>query len=164
MSQVGWHARSIFGSWAVNVCQSQNRSIRLYPEQIYLLALSSEEITSKRREERKQFKLDRARAIAAVAAQAEQVFATEGRVIIPTLSGPEIPSSATWRPTRPSRAETSNDTIPLDPIAVEDDSGEVHNEVELNDIEHLQLTFQEAFFLVWNLGCLSIRDPDTVSL
>lgn len=124
-------------------------------------SLSSEEITSKRREERKQFKLDRARAIAAVAAQAEQVFATEGRVIIPTLSGPEIPSSATWRPTRPSRAETSNDTIPLDPIAVEDDSGEVHNEVELNDIEHLQLTFQEAFFLVWNLGCLSIRDPDT---
>lgn len=33
----------------------------------------------------------------------------------------------------------------------------------LEDMEHLQLTLQEAYFLCWGLGCLKIVDPDTVS-
>lgn len=34
-------------------------------------------------------------------------------------------------------------------------------EVEVEDMEHLQLTLQEAFFLAWGLDCLSVLDPRT---
>ncbi|KAH6916132.1 tRNA-intron endonuclease [Coprinopsis sp. MPI-PUGE-AT-0042] len=55
---------------------------------------TSEEVTARRRAERKQFKLDRARAIAAVAQEAEERFEKEG-------IGPAIPSGATWKPSQP---------------------------------------------------------------
>jgi tRNA-splicing endonuclease subunit Sen2 len=111
----------------------------------------------KRRAERKQFKLDRAKAIAAVAAEAEAVYAAEGRVIVPALTGPEIPSAATWRPSVSNSPDIpSVDTETSPPNGVEDDSE------PLDDIEHLQLTLSEAFFLLWNLDCLTVLDPDTV--
>lgn len=114
--------------------------------------MTSEELTAKRRAERRQFKLDRAAAIAAVAAEAEAIFETEGRVIKPALSGPAIPSAATWRPP-PSLAEPPATPSPQDeePLELE----------PLVDVEHLQLTLQEAFFLAWNLDCLTITDPHT---
>ncbi|KAF8630749.1 hypothetical protein AX17_005344 [Amanita inopinata Kibby_2008] len=115
--------------------------------------LTSEEITARRRAERKQFKIDRARAIAAVAEEAEAVFAVEGRVIVPALSGPAIPSAATWRPSQPAAPE---EVIPDEPSEVAEKVDE-----PLEDIEHLQLTLQEAFFLSWNLDCLAILDPRT---
>ncbi|KAF8075083.1 hypothetical protein FPV67DRAFT_1407983 [Lyophyllum atratum] len=115
--------------------------------------MTSEEVTAKRRAERRQFKLDRAAAIAAVAAEAEAIFETEGRVIKPALSGPAIPSAATWRPS-PSLAEPPATPSP------EEDAEPVELE-PLVDVEHLQLTFQEAFFLAWNLDCLTILDPHT---
>lgn len=34
---------------------------------------------------------------------------------------------------------------------------------EVEDMEHLQLSLQEAFFLSWALDCLSVLDPSTVS-
>jgi tRNA-splicing endonuclease subunit Sen2 len=117
--------------------------------------MTSEEVTAKRRAERKQFKLDRAAAIAAVAEEAETIFATEGRVIKPALSGPAIPSAATWRPT-PSVAEPP----PVTPV---EENEEPLEEEPLEDVEHLQLTLQEAFFLIWNLDCLTVLDPHTVS-
>ncbi|KAK7445440.1 tRNA splicing endonuclease subunit sen2 [Stygiomarasmius scandens] len=112
--------------------------------------LTSEEIREKRRAERRQFKLDRAAAIAAVAAEAEAIFETEGRVIVPALSGPEIPSGATWRPTSAPLNGEPNETneIPED-------------EEPLEDVEHLQLTLFEAFFLSWSLDCLDILHPKT---
>lgn len=45
------------------------------------------------------------------------------------------------------------------PAAVE--PAEEKAEVEVEDMEHLQLTLQEAFFLSWSLDCLSILDPST---
>ncbi|KAL0953485.1 hypothetical protein HGRIS_004715 [Hohenbuehelia grisea] len=124
--------------------------------------LTAEEIREKRRAERKQFKLDRAKAIAAVAAEAEAIFAAEGRVITPALSGPAIPSAATWKPTPPSVAETSVEPsiIPND----DDQNGEqdTTEEPPLEDVEHLQLTLQEAFFLTWALDCLIVQDPETL--
>ncbi|KAG6850762.1 hypothetical protein H0H93_008800 [Arthromyces matolae] len=116
--------------------------------------LTSEEITAKRRAERQQFKLDRAAAIAAVAAEAEAIFEAEGRVIKPALSGPNIPSAATWRPS-PSTVEIRDDTP---------SPGEDEEPIELEplvDVEHLQLTLQEAFFLSWALDCLTVLDPHT---
>lgn len=117
--------------------------------------MTPEELTAKRRAERKQFKLDRARAIAAVAEEAELIFATEGRVIKPALSGPAIPSAATWKPV----LEPISDLAAT--LAIEEQIGPVDEE-SLEDAEHLQLTLQEAFFLLWNLDCLTVLDPHTV--
>ena len=116
--------------------------------------MTSEEIREKRRAERRQFKLDRAAAIAAVAAEAEAIFETEGRVIVPALSGPEIPSGATWRPAPAPLADESFASEELKQVLEDDEP--------LEDLEHLQLTLPEAFFLSWNLDCLDILHPDTV--
>lgn len=117
------------------------------------LDLTSEELRERRRLERRQFKLDRAQAIAAVAAEAEAIFAAEGRVITPALSGPSIPSGATWKPNR--------QTEPSEPNP--DDAETLEPDEELENVEHLQLTLSEAFFLVWNFDCLVIWDSVTVA-
>lgn len=113
--------------------------------------LTSEQVREKRRKERKQFKLDRAKAIATLAAEAETIFETEGRVIVPPVSGPDIPSGATWRPSPSTAADTPpSDTEDQETLAQEE------------DVEHLQLTLQEAFFLIWTLDCLQILDSNTL--
>ncbi|KAG2122126.1 hypothetical protein DEU56DRAFT_832891 [Suillus clintonianus] len=118
--------------------------------------LTSEEITAKRRAERKQFKLDRAKAIAAAAAEAETAFKEQGRIIAPGIA-PDgtriIPSAATWKPTF---ASVPPDQSP--PNVTPDDEEEIE---PIQDLEHLQLSLQEAFFLVWALDCLTILHPET---
>ncbi|KAJ8489199.1 hypothetical protein ONZ51_g3078 [Trametes cubensis] len=99
--------------------------------------MTSEEIREKRRAERRQFKLDRAAAIARAAAEAEAAFA-EGREAAPT--GPTLPEAP------PDDSD-------------EDSDGE--EEEPLENVEHLQLTLQEAWFLVWNLDCLTVLDSQT---
>ncbi|KDR67966.1 hypothetical protein GALMADRAFT_257484, partial [Galerina marginata CBS 339.88] len=118
--------------------------------------LTSEEITARRRAERKQFKLDRARAIAAVAEEAETIFATEGRVIQPALSGPAIPSGATWKPSQQPQPENPG------PPAHDEADTPIEDEDPLEDVEHLQLTLQEAFFLLWNLDCLTVLNSQSL--
>ncbi|PPR01452.1 hypothetical protein CVT26_015085 [Gymnopilus dilepis] len=120
--------------------------------------LTSEEITARRRAERKQFKLDRARAIAQVAEEAEMIFATEGRVIAPALSGPAIPSAATWKPARQPEGDISSPAS----TAPEEEIKPLEEEEPLVDVEHLQLTLQEAFFLLWNLDCLTVLHPQSL--
>ncbi|KAJ7089660.1 hypothetical protein B0H15DRAFT_265546 [Mycena belliarum] len=118
--------------------------------------LTSEEMTAKRRAERKQFKIDRARAIAAVAAEAEAVFEAEGRVVVPALSGPSIPSAATWKPAPVEADPPDTPATPQDDVLEDEEPPE--------DLEHLQLTLPEAFFLLWNLDCLTVTDPHTNEL
>jgi hypothetical protein len=123
------------------------------------IGLTSEEITAKRRAERKQFKLDRAKAMAAAAAEAEATFKEEGRVIAPGIA-PDgsriIPSAATWKPTSVS--------VPSEEAPSDDVPDELQEEIEpIQDLEHLQLSLQEAFFLVWALDCLTVLHPETVS-
>lgn len=119
--------------------------------------MTSEEITAKRRAERKQFKLDRARAMAAAAAEAEAAFA-EGREVPSIMSADgtrSIPSAATWKPElQTSSVEASAPS--------EEPSAEIDEE-PLENVEHLQLTLQEAFFLLWTLGCLTVYEPGEVS-
>ncbi|KAG1746683.1 uncharacterized protein EDB91DRAFT_1049125 [Suillus paluster] len=120
--------------------------------------LTSEEITAKRRAERKQFKLDRAKAIAAAAAEAEATFKEEGRVIAPGIA-PDgtrvIPSAATWKPMSAS--------VPLEQASPDVTAEEIQEEIEpIQDVEHLQLSLQEAFFLVWALDCLTVLHLETV--
>ena len=96
--------------------------------------------------------MDRAAAIAKAAAEAEAAFA-EGREVAPTV----IPSGATWKP----QESHENAELPEEPP--EGDGDDVDEELEpLEDVEHLQLTLQEAFFLIWNLDCLTVLDPHTV--
>ena len=110
-------------------------------------------MTAKRRAERKQFKLDRARAIAAAAAEAEAAFA-EGRIIPAEEAKTSIPSAATWKPSNSTRNITPP---PSDRLEETDLSAEA-----LEDMEHMQLTLPEAFFLSWALDCLTIFHPKTV--
>ena len=133
--------------------------------------MTAEEVREKRRAERKQFKLDRARAIAEASMEAEKAFASSGVVL--KESSVMIPSSSTWKPVQhegssasPSRTligprgSRSADSDPL-----EETRGGVESVImdeEPADFEHLQLTLQEAFFLVWTMDCLSILDASTV--
>ena len=123
------------------------------PTLIYVFTgtdMTAEEIREKRRAERKQFKMDRAAAIAKAAAEAEAAFA-EGRAAAPAV----IPSGATWKP------QQSSEVAELPEDAPEDEDADEELE-PLEDVEHLQLTLQEAFFLIWTLDCLTILDPHTV--
>ncbi|KAH9933308.1 uncharacterized protein B0H18DRAFT_1082989 [Fomitopsis serialis] len=113
--------------------------------------MTAEEIREKRRAERKQFKLDRAAAIAQAAAEAEAAFA-EGRE---SKSSVVIPSGATWKPQQFADESATPPATPGEERSVEFD------EESVPDLEHLQLTLQEAFFLAWNLDCLTIIDPTT---
>ncbi|OJT02873.1 hypothetical protein TRAPUB_6543 [Trametes pubescens] len=114
--------------------------------------MTSEEVREKRRAERRQFKLDRAAAIARAAAEAEAAFA-EGREAAPAL----IPSGATWKPSATSDAPS----LPEPPAEEEDDAELDEEEEPLENVEHLQLTLQETWFLVWNLDCLTVLDSQT---
>lgn len=111
-------------------------------------------MTARRRTERKQFKLDRARAIAAAAAEAEAAF-VEGRVIPAEETRASIPSAATWKPSNSTR------NVELPPSDhLEGETGLSAESQE--DMEHMQLTLPEAFFLSWALNCLTIYHPKSV--
>ena len=111
-------------------------------------------MTAKRRAERKQFKLDRAQAIATAAAEAEAAFA-EGRIVSVEESRVSIPSAATWKPSNSTR----NVTSPRSERFQEETDLSAE---PLEDMEHMQLTLAEAFFLTWALDCLTIHHPKTV--
>lgn len=164
--------------------------------------MTSEEVTAKRRAERKQFKVDRARAIAQAAAEAEAAF-REGRIVSLEETKANIPSAATWKPssspiasasvssTDPATnstvitSSTSNvTTVPTDGDVTASTAEDATNmgasakpredghggaeglydedEGPLEDVEHLQLTLPEAFFLCWALDCLTVLDPKSV--
>lgn len=128
--------------------------------------MTSEEVTAKRRAERKQFKVDRARAMAAAAAEAEVAF-QQGRIVSTVYAADGtrmIPSAATWKPKEEGTSPLPPDDNE-DPSHVEQSDGEGDDdddEEPMENVEHLQLTLQEAFFLLWNLDCLSISNPDNV--
>ena len=119
------------------------------------LELTSEEVTAKRRVERKQFKLDRARAIATAAAEAEAAF-VEGRIIPAEESKASIPSAATWR-----LSNSTRNVVPP-PSDQLQETADLSAEALQEDMEHMQLTLAEAFFLTWALDCLTIYHPQKV--
>ncbi|KAF8603765.1 hypothetical protein BDV93DRAFT_441685 [Ceratobasidium sp. AG-I] len=108
-------------------------------------ASASELITAKRREERKAFKATRAAYLAQATAEAEAAFAAGNTadVVIPTIGSAS-------QAVRLAAATSSQSTPSLE-----------EEILALEDMEHLQLTLQEAYFLSWGLGCLKVIDPDT---
>ncbi|KAF9648898.1 hypothetical protein BDM02DRAFT_2032033 [Thelephora ganbajun] len=116
--------------------------------------VTSEEITAKRREQRKRFKMDRANAIVTAAAEAEEAFRIGKTVTNPIM----IPSGATWKPADEA-PEKGPSAIPQNHN--KQDEGRDGELDDIVDVEHLQLTPQEAFFLIWCFDCLSVLNPQT---
>lgn len=112
-----------------------------------LVELTAEEVTARRRAQRQDFKRQRAEAIAAAEAEAEKAFSANPGVA-PTLTT-VIPSAQTAGLTR---FFVEGDDAPL---------LELTEEEMPENMEHLQLTLQEAFFLCWGVGCLRITNPET---
>jgi len=98
--------------------------------------------------------MDRASAIAAAAEEAEKAFRAGKTVPSPIM----IPSGATWKPIDEG-SEKGPILPPNNDKPDENWNGELDDIV---DVEHLQLTPQEAFFLIWSFDCLSILSPCTV--
>ncbi|KZV67020.1 hypothetical protein PENSPDRAFT_636237 [Peniophora sp. CONT] len=123
--------------------------------------LTAEQVTAARRAERAQFKRDRAAAMAAVAAQAEAAYAADGTVIDPEARKAQVPSAATWKPSQPSILTSRGAPVEVEDAEEKKLAEEEEDEQPVEEMEHLQLTLSEAFFLAWALDCLSIADPNT---
>ncbi|KAI4267449.1 MAG: hypothetical protein L6R38_008252 [Xanthoria sp. 2 TBL-2021] len=144
-----------------------------------VLGDTSEEITRKRREERKQFKNERARlereAIEEkLAEEATDPTKSNGHIEPSVVSNVAQIGSAEETDSRNPASISAN--VPLEPTSsLETDepiavpSSEVASDISslqppqkiLINQEHLQLTTEEALFLVYALGVLEIRDPIT---
>lgn len=119
--------------------------------------LTAEEFTERRRQQRKEFKLERARAEKErIQKQLEQ----EGKIQNATASGSDTPASET---------NIVEDSVPsaalsqiIEEAVVEEKKMEMQEIVpeiiSVENLEHLQLTPEEAFFLVYGLGCLKITN------
>lgn len=110
-------------------------------------ALTSEEVTERRRGERKEFKRERARA---ERERREKQLVEEGK-IVKEADGDEgeaavVVKSITFAAVEPPSSRRKSLERPV---------------VEVEDLEHLQLTLEEAFFLAFGLGVLEIKDSET---
>ncbi|KAL7409922.1 hypothetical protein BDY24DRAFT_401516 [Mrakia frigida] len=132
--------------------------------------LSSEEITALRRQERKDFKIARAAAaVATVEAQERALLASQAAAL---LSSSSETISTTFQPDevimpkRPGNAiyqvpasESNKTDAQLN--AEEQEKRRLRIEEETEDLEHMQLTPEEVWFLAWGLDCLIVLDAKT---
>ncbi|KAL5115606.1 tRNA splicing endonuclease subunit sen2 [Pleosporales sp. CAS-2024a] len=120
---------------------------------------TSAEVTQNRREERKQFKLERARAQREAI---EQQLRQEGKLdanggiegLVEDSQAPRSPKGSVSKKT-----VTVDDDIGLEAgqrLAEEAELMMGQDKSTIRDEEHLQLTPEEAFFLIYALGALSI--------
>lgn len=131
---------------------------------------ASTQITQARREERKQFKLERAKAQREAI---EQQLRQEGKLdadgtvsdLVDDGLVSESPKGTIYTPETGSVVGPAGDSIVSEvdkslageaPAWGEDTSAK--DEEEIKDIEHLQLTSEEAFFLTYVLGALHIME------
>ncbi|KAF1936897.1 hypothetical protein EJ02DRAFT_470096 [Clathrospora elynae] len=128
---------------------------------------TSTEVTQSRREERKQFKLERAKAQREAI---EQQLRDEGKLSVDGSLDQVVDDEHV--PALPLTIETGDNTVvDLDALvpAVDKTSGmlvlaehdtEPVPEVKIQDLEHLQLTPEEAFFLTYAIGALDVVEVD----
>ncbi|CAE6482159.1 unnamed protein product [Rhizoctonia solani] len=123
-------------------------------------ASASELITAKRREERKIFKATRAAYLAQATAEAEAAFAADSSadIVIPTIGSASQAVRTAAKETRPTPDIPQQDEPA--PLAATTEADMENDFVPPEDMEHLQLTLQEAYFLSHYLGCLRILDPE----
>lgn len=130
------------------------------------VGMTSEEVTAKRRDERHRFKLERAKA--AKAAVEEQLRRERGEE---EEGGSENQNpgqdDGEVKPNRDGNADVSP-TGPTEQIASDDTPTEPALQERLEPViknrEHTDITLEEAFFLVYGLGVLSIHCPAGVAV
>ncbi|KAL9598622.1 MAG: hypothetical protein Q9219_004367 [cf. Caloplaca sp. 3 TL-2023] len=132
-----------------------------------LMGSTSEEQTRKRREERKQFKNERAKKEREAIEEKLAEEAGLGAQEIEEANGHASVTDTIEISTKnalPSNADQCNtltpSTVTLDTSEAPKKSYEASSKVILNQ-EHLQLNLEETFFLVYGLDVLSIQDPST---
>ncbi|KAF2826807.1 tRNA-splicing endonuclease-like protein subunit Sen2 [Ophiobolus disseminans] len=130
---------------------------------------TSAEVTQNRREERKQFKLERARAQREAI---EQQLRQEGKLeadgsieeLVEDGEVAESPRGTLYTPSAGDELTLNGDSIASEiskslaknpPTWGEDDAAP-EEDVEIVDQEHMQLTPEEAFYLTYTLGALSV--------
>ncbi|EFP82567.1 uncharacterized protein PGTG_08763 [Puccinia graminis f. sp. tritici CRL 75-36-700-3] len=114
--------------------RAKNRMLLEVLEDDRYLKLTAEELTAKRRVERKESKIQKSK-LKQLAMNTESVVATSSETV-------ETP-----RETKPAPKQKLAQLIPDDLML----------EVEkIDDLEHLQLMNEEAFFLSFGLGCLDV--------
>ncbi|CED84699.1 tRNA splicing endonuclease SEN2 [Phaffia rhodozyma] len=119
--------------------------------------LSAEEVTALRRQERKDFKIARAKHAVLTVEAAERAFlAGEASPADSTATGelerPKRPASNAGLPTRMTREEADK--------AEEEQRRRAEN-VVVENLEHMQLMPEEVWYLAWGLNCLIVKDPIT---
>lgn len=124
--------------------------------------MTAEELTAKRRAERQKFKFDRAQAFASSVAEAEAAFAAgDATVKVAPLTREAVANFVAQRSAR--ETPDLSDALPQEVPSEETQEKDALEEIPEN-LEHLQLTLPEAFFLIWALDCLYLVDPETVFL
>ena len=146
---------------------------------------SSEEITRRRREERREFKKDRARKereaieeklreemtpginVTAKTAQLEESGHGGVESLLTNSETKNILTKDREKPMRDTKVKTEDKVSGADNEDVvglnvtEDGSPQALTDIQ--NQEHLQLTTEEAFFLAYGLGVLDVTDPDTLN-
>jgi tRNA-splicing endonuclease subunit Sen2 len=121
-------------------------------------ALTAEEVTERRRGERKEFKRERARL---EKEKRDRQLAEEGKL---TLEGSQEEGGKHEEEANGSASNGSAVRVvhfaPLEPPSSRRRSLE-SPVVDVEDLEHLQLTLEEAFFLIFGLGVLELTDAAT---
>lgn len=119
-------------------------------------ALTAEEITERRRKERKDFKLERARAEKErIQKQLEQEGKLEGKL---DVSAGQISEAAVFEVNLEGDVSNLTGPAPVSVVSRTTNSGRTPELVDVENLEHLQLTPEETFFLVYGLGCLEVMD------
>ncbi|KAI5780759.1 hypothetical protein EDC01DRAFT_253299 [Geopyxis carbonaria] len=104
-------------------------------------SLTAEELTEQRRRERREFKFLRARA---EKEQLQSKLFQEGRVPLVDVSENEPAKSVHFETSHPQQL-VGDFPLPAD----------------LDNLEHLQLTFEETFFLAYGIGALKISESES---
>jgi tRNA-splicing endonuclease subunit Sen2 len=132
-------------------------------------ALTSEEFTRQRREERRQFKLERARlereTIEQQRLKESKEPADEAVTTTPGTSGisEDVATSVTFASADPvidTEESGFSGSAGIEAQTLETEMAPEVLEEEIEDQEHLQLTFEEAFFLSYGLGALNVVNTD----
>ncbi|KAL8912055.1 MAG: hypothetical protein Q9171_002843 [Xanthocarpia ochracea] len=137
-----------------------------------VLGNTSEEATRKRREERKQFKTERARKEREAIEEklVEEATGTNNvnrngdieQSVATQFERPFDPADVDHHdpPSVPSPEVEGQLAVPPSDVASEISHLQLPTKTIINQ-EHLQLTFEEAFFLIYAVGVLEIQDPLT---
>lgn len=134
---------------------------------------TSAEVTQSRREERRQFKLERARAQREAI---EQQLIQEGKLeadgsieeLVEDGQVAESPRGTIYTPGAGDEVTLNGESIASEvgkslaenPPAWGEDEEEAEKKIEIKDQEHLQLTPEEAFYLIYALGALQVLPHD----